>query len=190
MMTDLEAIALAQSGDARGLEHLYRTYAPIVRKRAARLLGNDADADDLIQDLFLRVQTQLHRFRGEASFSTWIFRIASNLVIDQLRSRTLQAEVAIRQSDDAGRGHQRPERSTDVREATIRDPRDFEARVTAEVVLSGGLRQLSDRHRLLLTLNKLEGVSLREIATSLRVPEGTIRSQLFQARRHLAEVLR
>jgi RNA polymerase sigma-70 factor (ECF subfamily) len=158
----------AQARDA-AFSTLFRELREPVFALCLHLTGRRADAEDAVQDVFLSVHRALPGFRGEARLSTWVYRVALRAAL-HVRSRQRPGEPV---GDDL---------SVDRAEAELLS-RDEARRTLA------ALQQLSAHHRAVLSLFALDGLSHREVAEVLGVPEGTIWSRLHAARKRLAEVL-
>lgn len=168
---DVESdVARAAEGDARAFERLYREYVPMVHALARRMAG-EQDADDLTQEIFLRVWEKLDTFRGDAQFGTWLHRVASNLIVTRRKRRTRRRERFL--EDEAA-----------IEAAPVR-PRT----VGAAVDLEGALKTLPDGARQVFVLYDVEGYKHEEIADMLGVTVGTSKSQLHRARMLLRERL-
>jgi RNA polymerase sigma-70 factor, ECF subfamily len=157
-------VALAAGGDAAAFERLYRTHVAKVHSLARRMLGSH-DADEVTQDVFVRTWQKLGTFRGDAAFTTWLHRLAVNVVIERRRSYAVQRE---RISDDE---------SAIERAAVVRPGRgdlalDFEQ----------ALASLPDGAREVFVLHDVEGYKHREIAAMLDIASGTSKRQLHRAR--------
>ncbi len=171
-MTNAEAveIALAASGDTHAFERLYRAHVRRVHNLVRRMLGED-DVDELTQDIFVRVWQKLGTFRGDSAFSTWLHRLAVNVVLAR------RSELGTRRQryfdDDA------PLAMVSARRTTPEAGLDFE----------NALLQLPDGARQVFVLHDMEGYRHEEIADMLGVAAGTSKSQLHRARmalrRHL-----
>jgi len=98
-MTEAEAIQLAQQGDAGAFERIYRLHSRRVYALCLRMVGNTAEAEDLTQDAFLQLFRKIGTFRGESAFSTWLHRLAVNVVLMKLRKKTLPA-TSLEESTD------------------------------------------------------------------------------------------
>jgi RNA polymerase sigma-70 factor (ECF subfamily) len=168
---DDRLVRKAQQGDARAFAELVETHQHRLFTLAARELGSAADAEDAVQETFIRAWKALPRFRAEASFSTWIYRICLNAVHDQ-RAR-------------AARGSGAP--LSEVVEPA--DPRDaiLEAELGSE--LQRALGELDETYRVPVILYDVLGRSYAEIAEVLGVPEGTVKSRIFRGRTELARRL-
>jgi RNA polymerase sigma-70 factor (ECF subfamily) len=147
-------------------EHQHRLYT-----LAARELGSAADADDAVQETLVRAWKGLPRFRGEASFSTWLYRICLNAITDQRARRARGSGAGL---DDA------------VEPA---DPRDRIAERELSGALQDALSRLDDTYRTPVLLYDVLGRSYAEIAELLGVAEGTVKSRIFRGRAELARQL-
>jgi RNA polymerase sigma-70 factor (ECF subfamily) len=161
----------SQRGDERAFEQLVETHRNRLYTLAARELGSSADAEDAVQETFVKAWRALPRFRAESSFSTWVYRICLNAISDQ-RTR-------------AGRRTTAP--LEEIGEPS--DPRD----ALAEHELSGALQQalaaLDESYRTPVILYDVLGRSYAEIADVLGVAEGTVKSRIFRGRAELARQL-
>jgi RNA polymerase sigma-70 factor, ECF subfamily len=174
-----ELIRKCKSGDARFYEPLVRAYEPAGLRLAVAMMGNAEDAQDALQEAFIKTYDTLHRFDLRRPFGPWFFQILRNQCRDMLRSRnarfrmeTLDEQVEQRPAD----GERGPER---VRQ-----------RSAAQELLWRGLERIGTEHREILVLKELQGFRYGEIAQILEIPEGTVASRLFHARHALREALR
>ena len=163
-------VARAAAGDVRAFEDLYRAHLPRVHGLVRRMTGG-RDADELTQDVFVRAWQKLGTFRGDASFATWLHRLAVNVVIE--RFRTEQARRArLHDGDGIFETLAAPAATRDI-------GMDFEA----------ALEKLPDGAREIFVLHDVEGHKHHEIATLLEISAGTSKAQLHRARmmlrRHL-----
>ena len=165
-----DCVEQAAQGDVRAFEHLYRTHLPRVHSLVRRLAGG-RDADELTQDVFVRVWQKLSTFRGDAAFSTWLHRLAVNVVIERFRADTARRQ-RLHDGEAIFETLAAPPRFRDV-------SMDFEA----------ALEKLPDGAREIFVLHDVEGYKHHEIATLLGISAGTSKAQLHRARmmlrRHL-----
>ena len=178
-MTVEELVRAAAKGNTDAFEQLVRLHENKVYALALRMCGNPEDANDAAQEAFLSAWRGLPSFRGEAGFATWLYRLTSNAAIDQLR-----------------RGkRQRNEASLDDTELTVdvpdSGPGPQEAAEGAELrmAVEAGLRELSEDHRQILVLREYQELSYDEIAETLGVDLGTVKSRISRARRSLRKIL-
>ena len=173
-----ELIRKCLAGDARFYEPLVRAYEGPALRVAVGMMGNHDDAYDAVQESFVKAFNNLARFDLKRAFGPWFFQILRNQCRDQLRSR--QARGRLETVDErlelrpAGEGYS-PERARQ--------------RTAARDALWKGLERIGDEHREILVLKELEGFRYNEIAEIIGIPEGTVASRLFHARRALKEAL-
>jgi len=148
---------------------------------ARNLLGHESDAEDAVQESFLKVFRGAGSFRGTASVSTWIYRILVNTCYDALRRRKRRSEDAL--TLETPRREEPRDAAPGAEGATA--PGDHPLRIAIEQ----GVAKLKPRQRDVFLLSAVEGFSHREISEVLDIPEGTSRTLLFEAKRHLQELL-
>ncbi len=163
-----------RNGDTRSYQRLYELHGERMKSLAANLLSSTHEAEDAIQETFLRVYRNVAGFKGESSFTSWIYRILVNVCYDLMRKRKQRKpEIQESLSDPMAAG---------TRAETISD---HSLRLTIE----SGLRQLEERRRSVFLLFEVEGFRHREIAQILNIPEGTSKNLLFEAKRELQSLL-
>lgn len=179
---ELELVRRAQQGDDGAFDRLVEMFAPRVYTLAYRLVGNPDDAQDLAQEAFVRVYDALPRFRGEAAFSTWLFRIVTNACHDELaRRRRRPLTLTELETGDAD-GPSPAEMLT-----TGESAEDVALRDARRDALHQAVAALPSAFRLVLVLYDIQGFSYEEIAGILRVNLGTVKSRLNRARNLLRE---
>ena len=156
-------VALAAGGDASAFERLYRTHVARIHSLTRRMLGTH-EADEVTQDIFVRTWQKLGQFRGESAFSTWLHRLAVNVVIERRRSFAIQRE---RMTDDPSALD-----FVDGGASASRPTVDFEHAIAR---LPAGAREI-------FVLHDVEGYKHREIASLLDITTGTSKRQLHRAR--------
>lgn len=160
---DSDDVALAAGGDVQAFERLYRTTVGRVYALARRMAGEDA-ADDLTQEVYLRAWRKLHTFRGDASFATWLHRLAVNLILSRRESdRKREAR------------HVTHEGVLEGMVARVRSP-------GTRMDLEAALERLPAGAREVFVLYDVEGYTHQEIAGMLEISAGTSKSQLHRAR--------
>ena len=169
--TASDCVARAASGDVRAFEELYRTHLPRVHSLVRRMSGG-RDTDEITQDVFVRLWQKLASFRGESAFTTWLHRLAVNVVIERFRTETARRQ-RFRDGEDIFEVLPAPARSGDL-------SMDFE---TALVKLPDGAREI-------FVLHDVEGYKHSEIAAMLEISAGTSKAQLHRARMMLRKHLR
>ncbi|HTC64800.1 MAG TPA: sigma-70 family RNA polymerase sigma factor [Candidatus Saccharimonadales bacterium] len=176
-----EIIRQAQEGNAAAFEQLYRRYSSRVYFLGLRMLKNDTEAEDLTQEAFLLLFRKIHTFRGEARFSTWLHRLAFNLVLmrfRKVRHQETSLDAALESEDDD---------STPLSEFGGPDLRLSGA--IDRVNLSKAIEKLPDGYKEMFILHDVEGYEHHEIAGILGCSIGNSKSQLYKARRRLRELL-
>lgn len=170
---DSALAAACQSGDLRAYERLYAMQGARMKNLARNVLGNPIDAEDAVQETFLKVQRSIASFRGQSSFVTWTYRILINTCYDARRSRLRKKEVA---NDDSGE-KQRPE------------PRAPGAHPSLRMALERALATLTQHQRDVFLLYEVEGFRHAEIAVMLEMTETASKNTLFQAKKNLRQML-
>jgi RNA polymerase sigma-70 factor (ECF subfamily) len=175
MWNELELVRRAKRGDGRAWQALFQKHRSRIKQHVARLVRCHADADDVVQDAFIRAHRGLRAFRGDAAFHTWLYRIATNAALAFLkrsRQRELSMEpAALAVAADLGRDEADPERVLVARQAG-------EAAMRA-------LAQLPPEQARALALFEDEGRSYAQISRMLGIPINTVRTYIFRARRTL-----
>lgn len=169
-----ELIRKCRAGDPRFYEPLVRAYEPAGLRLSIAMMGNAEDAEDALQEAFVKTYDSLHRFDLRKPFGPWFFQILRNQCRDMLRSR--KAKFRLESLDE--RLESRPADPED-------GPERARQRNAARELLWAGLERIGDEHREVLVLKELQGFRYAEIAQILEIPEGTVASRLFHARQAL-----
>jgi len=179
-------IRKAQAGDRLAFEDLVCRYDRDVLRLALNLVHSAEDARDVYQESFLRVYRNLHRFRFECSFYTWLYRIVTNVALDHLRRRTSrredQAPVAVTEEAD-GNARDFFDRQPEWR-AAANPERHLLGRELGERI-GAALERLSPRERTVFEMKHYHGMKLRAIGDLLGTSEETVKNSLFRATRKL-----
>ena len=178
-----ESMALvkaAQQGDVAAYDRLVREYRGKLYGLAYNMTSNKEDAEDLLQEVFIKAFQSLPKFKGKSSFYTWIYRIAINRTINFVKRRNRKQTMSL---DKVDGGLERDPAYVELssRNSPIRDAGISEL----QEKLNTALQTLSDKHRTVVVLHDIQGVPHQEIAKMLKCSEGTVRSRLFYARQHL-----
>ena len=177
-MDDKTLIDAAQRGDRQALERLLREHQSQIHAICRRIAGNDADAEDATQEALIAVVKGLPRFDGRSKFSTWVYRIATNACIDELRRRNRQPAPGLPEHERA-----------DPNPITTSAPRDPADVVSARIDVDRGLQQLPEEFRTAVVLRDVAGLDYHEIAGVLDIAPGTVRSRISRGRRRLANLI-
>ena len=182
-LEDDELIRQSQHGERQAFDALVRRYDQSVLRLALHLLGNEQDAQDVHQEAFLKAYRHLGNFRFECSFYTWLYRIVTNLCLDQMRRRKSRREdpaVAMDASGDA------IDLLASVRdERSMADPGRELDRGEMAASIAAALDKLTPRERTVFELKHYQGLKLRTIGEMLHTTEETAKNTLFRATRKL-----
>jgi RNA polymerase sigma-70 factor, ECF subfamily len=174
--SDEELVAAAQGGDAAAMDALLRRHYDRVHAVCRRIAGSTRDADDAAQEAMIRVVRSLDRFDGRSAFSTWVYRIATNASLDELRKRKRRPQLHIVDDDEA------PERVDDLSHRTV-------DAVADRLAIDEALAELPDDFRIPVVMRDVGDLDYAEIALELDVPVGTVKSRIARGRRLLVERL-
>ena len=183
-VTESELVLAAQGGDQGAFGKLVEQNQGKIYSLCYRMTGNPDDAADLTQEAFLNAWRGLARFQGQASFSTWLYRLTSNACIDFLRREKRRISLSMTLEDE----EDEEGRQADLPDQRFSPQRELEKKEAAEA-LRRGLAALTPEYREILTLRELEGYSYQELSRELGLEEGTVKSRLARARLALREFL-
>ncbi len=186
MILDHDLVRKAQSGNMGAFTELVRRHDRSVLALVARYVNNAEDAKDIFQEVMIRVFRGLPAFQYRSEFSTWIHRITVNVCLNHKARSKAALHVPFNQPD----GNQ-ADGGTSVREMPSEDQGPDQAAIRSETWthVSNALRALSPRERMVFSLRHYEAQSLKEIASTLRCTEGTVKRYLFTATRKMREQL-
>lgn len=182
-MQDELLIRRAQRGDADAFEQLLLEHQKNVYNLCYRMAGNPDDAMDLSQETFLRAWRCLDQYQFASAFSTWLYRLCSNICIDFLRRRRRQQTVPLTFEDAEGE-----EQTYAVPDAQPLPEEQVELKLTRET-LQAAMAQLLPEHRAVLQLRVVNEMSYEQIADVLDIQIGTVKSRLSRARNQLKKIL-
>jgi RNA polymerase sigma-70 factor, ECF subfamily len=172
-------IERAQAGDREALNRLLASARPRLLAVALRVVRDQDDAEDVVQESLLKVCRSLTRFEGRSAFTTWLHRIVVNTSLDRLRRPEPRPDRML----ETDQGERREAPAPAVDDAT---PERLFAQAETGAAVQGALARLSPVHREALSLREIEGESYQEIAALAHCPIGTVMSRLHHARRRLA----
>ena len=173
----------AQGGDHAAFAQLVHAHDEAVLKLALRITGSQSDAQDIYQEAFLKVYKKLDCFRFECSFSTWIYRIVTNVCLDHLRkNRNLRESSAVKVNAD-GKEFDLLNQILDDR--TAHNPEQQLMRHELSARILSALERLTPRERMVFDLKHFEGMKLRAVSEILHVSESAVRTTLMRATQKL-----
>lgn len=176
MEAELELVRQAAHGSTAAFEQLVLTYQTQVYNLALRMAGNPEDALDLSQEAFLKAWRGLSSYRFDSAFSTWLYRLTSNVCIDFRRRQKKQKSIPLQITDETGE-----ERDLSIPDTAPGPEETLLARSEREQVAQA-LSRLEPEYREALTLRVVNGLSYTEIAQILGIREGTVKSRIARAR--------
>jgi RNA polymerase sigma-70 factor, ECF subfamily len=179
--TDAAAVARAKAGDKDGFRSLVERHSRSVFRLAYRLTGNEQDAEDVVQETFLRAYKQLQHFESRASFGTWLYRIAANYSLDLIRSRK-------RHHDHRPPAEEENDALLSI-PASTPGPDRMAYSVQVEGRISAAMAELSEQERTAFVLRHFEGFSIEEIAATLGLGASAAKHSIFRAVQKLRKAL-
>lgn len=177
-----EIIRSVLRGNVNDFEKLVTAYEKNVYNIALRMVGDPEDAADMTQETFIKAYRALSGFRGDSKFSSWLYRIASNVCLDFLRSRSRHPQVSLSTVDE-------DDRATFELPDMRQNPEEQLMKKLGMEAVRRGLEQLPEQQRQILVLRELGGLSYAELAQTLGLEEGTVKSRIFRARKRLCTLL-
>lgn len=174
----------AKQGDEDAFAQLVLDNQNRIFTLCRRMTGSPEDGAELAQEAFLNAWRGLERFQGDSSFSTWLYRLASNVCIDFLRKERRRRSISMTVSLD----DQEEARQADIPDETAAPERRLE-QIELRQSIQAGLDRLSPEHRQALILREINGLSYAEIGRILDLEEGTVKSRIARARMALRKVL-
>lgn len=185
---DLTLVKRVRSGDQRAFRLLVERYQRKVYAVALGMLKDKEEAMDVSQEAFVKVYKYLDHFKGDSSFYTWLYRITTNICIDVLRKRNSAGGEAVEFDESI---------QVDLGEAHIgalgsrlgTSPQKSALRRELVEKIQAALAQVPEKHRAILLLREVEGMSYEELSRTLEIPKGTVMSRLFHARAKVQKIL-
>lgn len=177
-------IQKAQKGDVEAFEQLILDYEKLIYNICLRMLQDEQEAYDGAQEICLKIWKQIKHFEGNAKFSTWLYRIATNQCLDFLRKRKNKEEISLFRSS------KEEDSEWVVEEKEPKDPiSEHVQQLALQDVMSQALNEVKSEHKQILLLRDLEGYSYEEIAEILGISKGTVKSRLSRARLAMKQIL-
>src|SRR5450830_537747 len=184
-MDDAEIVTSFLGGEERAFQELVERYQTRLLNFIYRTIGDREKAEDLVQEVFIRVYRHLHRFDRSKKFSTWVYTIASNLAKNELRNRSRNPLVLFQ---TVQKNFQDDDRPLQFEDTTSRPDDMYHKRHLREIV-EESVAKLPEHHRHVFVLRELEGKSYEEIAEITDCNLGTVKSRLNRARKSFAEII-
>jgi RNA polymerase sigma-70 factor, ECF subfamily len=185
---EAELVARAKSGERMAFNQLVRLHGKRVYNTVLRILGDQAEAEDVSQEVFLKMYQNIGKFRGDAKLSTWLYRLSINNALNRVRARkrrmyhkTFSLDAAVR-TEEGEVPQEHPDTNPDPRQI-------LESRDTQRLVQEG-ISKLPDDQRTVIVLRDIQGLTYNEIAGILDCNEGTVKSRLHRARMALKDILK
>jgi RNA polymerase sigma-70 factor, ECF subfamily len=182
-LADEDLVRAYLEGDTAAFEELVRRYESTIMNMAYRLLGNRTDAADVTQEVFVLLLRKLGSFRGEAKFSTWLYRVSLNACHDH--ARRLRRHISLSESP----GEDMPEMEERLADDGIESPERSTERSEVQKKVREAVARLPYKFREVIFLHDLSGYNYKEVAQILDINLGTVKSRLNRARSRLAEEL-
>ena len=187
-LTDVELVRRAKAGGLDAFEELVGRHERQVYTLALRIVQNPHDAEDVTQQAFISALENLGGFREQASFATWLYRIATHAALKIIRKRKGLDTVSLEEATEPREDYDsvsHPEFIADWRQS----PEELVERNETQRLLDEALAQLDEKHRLVFLLRDVEGLSVKETAEALGLSEGNVKVRLLRARLQLREQL-
>jgi RNA polymerase sigma-70 factor, ECF subfamily len=185
---DLTLVQRVRSGDQRAFKQLVERYQRKVYAVAYGMLKDKEEARDVAQEAFVKVYKYLDHFKGDASFYTWLYRITANICIDQMRKKGTARGDSVEFDETV---------ATDTSEANLgalgsklgTNPQKAMLRKELADKINAALQEVPEKHREILLMREIEGMSYEDLARVLEIPKGTVMSRLFHARLKVQKIL-
>lgn len=184
---DVELMLRLQRGDEAAFQELFRKFSPRILQLARRFVGSEARAEELTQDVFVQVFRFRHRYKPQSRLATWLFTIATNLCLNELRrpERRLQVDLWDRRdTDDDG------SESPSLPDTDAPTPEEGAAVRELSHRLEAAVAELPPKQRAALLLSRMDGLAYRDVAQVLGCTEGAVKALLFRATQALKRNLR
>jgi len=184
MEEDFQLLAKFKKGDQHAFELLVRKYKMAVFNTIYSIIGNAQEADDIAQEVFLKVYTKVGSFKGKSSFSTWLYRVTVNRCVDELRKRNNKIISYETEFDEEEKLRLRDilaGKEGNITEGLIKEE--------LEVIVQKAMNSLPEKDRVILTLKEIEGLSYNEISKIMKISLDKVKIWLFRARQKLKEKL-
>lgn len=187
---DHKLVLAAADGDMQAFRLLVEKYQQRVIAVAYGIIGNSEDAEDIVQDSFVKAYKNLSGFRGQSSFYTWLYRIVYNMSIDYTRKRFRKVESLVGDNSILEHKVESSRAVAGSNTAKINNPLEEVENTELSLKIKEAIENLTEDHRAIIVLREIDGLSYEEISQVLKCSKGTVMSRLFHARKKLQEQLR
>ena len=187
---DSALVEQMRQGDMQAFARMVAKYQDKIYNTCRRICGDVDDANDVTQEVFLKVLESIGTFKGKSSFYTWLFRIAVNMSLTHRRQAKRHFAVPLTPVNDGRVGGQAARLSEKLHSARVGNPAEQADIAETRRLVAEALDDLEDGFRAVVVLKDIEGFDYAQIAEILEVPIGTVRSRLFRARMALRQALR
>jgi len=185
-LEDFKLIDMAVGGDDKAYAKLLLRYRRAVYHMVLKMVRNVDDAEDLMMESFSKAFRSLHKFKKDFTFSTWLFRIATNNAIDFIRKKKLNTlSIENTYTDDNGQSV-----SIDVEDSGVLNPQDVAIKAQKEELIQEFVNMLPAKYQKLVRLRYFHELSYEEIAEELEAPLGTVKAQLHRARELMYDLVK
>lgn len=174
-----------KKGRMDAFEKLMRKYENKVYSLCYRFSGNYDDANDLAQETFIKVYNSINKFQGKSAFSTWLYRVTTNVCLDEMRKRKNVNSFSL---DNPQKNDEGEEIYYDLSDQKF-NPELIAEKNDLKQIVHKGINYLSEQQRMIIILREIEELSYEEIAEILDISIGTVKSRLNRARKNLKEIL-
>jgi RNA polymerase sigma-70 factor (ECF subfamily) len=178
---DVELMGLVSSGDMRAFEELVERHQRAVIGTVAKMLGNASEAEDIAQQVFVRIWKSAGRYEAQAKFTTWLFTITRNLVFNEVRRRQRKPTVSVDEREETTH--------RTVEDLQAISPDDEMLQSELEEAIDRAIQSLPEKQRMAVVLRRYEEMPYEEIASVLEMSIPAVKSLLFRARTQLKEAL-
>ncbi len=184
MQQEMELVKRAQSGDVAAFESLIEDYQKRIFSIAYRMIQHQEDAADLTQEVILKIFKNLDKFKGDSKFSTWVYRIATNTCLDEIKKSRRRTTYSLDKEIETEEGSMAAELPD-----TAPGPEEEAERKDIKKAVYAAIGQLGQEHKQVIVLRDLQGLSYEEIAEILHCSVGTVKSRISRARGNLKKLL-
>jgi RNA polymerase sigma-70 factor (ECF subfamily) len=183
---DVAVMLRLQAGDQDAFQELFQKFSPRVLQYTRRLVGSEARAEEVTQDVFVQVFRFRQRYRPESRFSTWLYTIATNLCLNEIRRPERRLRVDLWKERDDEERHEGPQ----LADPAAITPEEGAAGRELARQLEAAVGDLPPKQRAALLLSRVDGLAYRDVAEALGCTEGAVKALLFRATQSLKKTLR